>query len=297
MYTDYEIKNGTLTVRGIDRIDIERSCACGQSFRWKKDGDGFVAPALGRVVRVCQNDCDISIYPCKKGEEEDWLAYFDLDRDYAAIEKRLSVDEQLSMCIGSASGIRVFAQEPFETLITFIISANNNIGRIAGIVERLCALCGEKAEFDGKEYYLFPKPESIAALEESELVRIGSGYRAPYIKKSAAIIAGGYQLEKLRDMPLDIARKELLKFPGVGPKVADCVLLFGLGHTDAFPVDVWIGRAMSEIYFDGESPKKKQLEAAIRALGSESGIVQQYIFHYARQTALGKKRQGKTKTQ
>lgn len=297
MYTDYEIKNGTLTVRGIDRIDIERSCACGQSFRWKKDGDGFVAPALGRVVRVCQNDCDISIYPCKKGEEKDWLAYFDLDRDYAAIEKRLSVDEQLSMCIGSASGIRVFAQEPFETLITFIISANNNIGRIAGIVERLCALCGEKAEFDGKEYYLFPKPESIAALEESELVGIGSGYRAPYIKKSAAIIAGGYQLEKLRDMPLDIARKELLKFPGVGPKVADCVLLFGLGHTDAFPVDVWIGRAMSEIYFDGESPKKKQLEAAIRALGSESGIVQQYIFHYARQTALGKKRQGKTKTQ
>ena len=297
MYTDYEIKNGTLTVRGIDRIDIERSCACGQSFRWKKDGDGFVAPALGRVVRVCQNDCDISIYPCKKGEEKDWLAYFDLDRDYAAIEKRLSVDEQLSMCIGSASGIRVFAQEPFETLITFIISANNNIGRIAGIVERLCALCGEKAELDGKEYYLFPKPVSIAALEESELVRIGSGYRAPYIKKSAAIIAGGYQLEKLRDMPLDIARKELLKFPGVGPKVADCVLLFGLGHTDAFPVDVWIGRAMSEIYFDGESPKKKQLEAAIRALGSESGIVQQYIFHYARQTALGKKRQGKTKTQ
>lgn len=297
MYTDYEIKNGTLTVRGIDRIDIERSCACGQSFRWKKDGDGFVAPALGRVVRVCQNDCDISIYPCKKGEEKDWLAYFDLDRDYAAIEKRLSVDEQLSMCIGSASGIRVFAQEPFETLITFIISANNNIGRIAGIVERLCALCGEKAELDGKEYYLFPKPESIASLEESELVRIGSGYRAPYIKKSAAIIAGGYQLEKLRDMPLDIARKELLKFPGVGPKVADCVLLFGLGHTDAFPVDVWIGRAMSEIYFDGESPKKKQLEAAIRALGSESGIVQQYIFHYARQTALGKKRQGKTKTQ
>ncbi len=297
MYTDYEIKNGTLTVRGIDRIDIERSCACGQSFRWKKDGDGFVAPALGRVVRVCQKDCDISIYPCKKGEEKDWLAYFDLDRDYAAIEKRLSVDEQLSMCIGSASGIRVFAQEPFETLITFIISANNNIGRIAGIVERLCALCGEKAELDGKEYYLFPKPESIAALEESELVRIGSGYRAPYIKKSAAIIAGGYQLEKLRDMPLDIARKELLKFPGVGPKVADCVLLFGLGHTDAFPVDVWIGRAISEIYFDGESPKKKQLEAAIRALGSESGIVQQYIFHYARQTALGKKRQGRTKTQ
>lgn len=197
------------------------------------------------------------------------------------------------MCIPCATGIRVFNQDAFEALITFIISANNNIGRIAGIVERLCALCGERAELDGKEYFLFPKPDAIAAREESELLAIGAGYRAPYIIKSARRIAEGYGLEKLRDMPLDAARKELLTFYGVGPKVADCVLLFGLGHTDAFPVDVWIGRALSEIYFGGEKARRQETERAIRALGSESGIVQQYIFHYARQNAIGKKQNAK----
>ena len=134
---------------------------------------------------------------------------------------------------------------------------------------------------------------AMAAREDSDLVAIGAGFRAPYIIKSARRIAEGYGLEKLRDMPLDAARKELLTFYGVGPKVADCVLLFGLGHTDAFPVDVWIGRALSEIYFGGEKARRQETERAIRALGSESGIVQQYIFHYARQNAIGKKQNAK----
>ncbi len=293
MYKSKRVIDNTLYVYGIDRLDLERSCECGQSFRWHKEGECFVAPALGRVVCAKQLGDTLSIYSCTEDEEGDWISYFDLERDYAAIEDRLSRDDQLKMCIPSATGIRVFAQDPFETLITFIISANNNIGRIAGIVERLCSLCGEKVEFNGKTYSLFPLPESIAALDESELVRIGSGYRAPYIKKSAQRIADGYELEKLRNMPLDEARREIMSFSGVGPKVADCVLLFGLGHTDAFPVDVWIGRAMSEIYFEGEKARRGELERTIRSLGSESGIVQQYIFHYARQNSLGKKKNTK----
>lgn len=293
MYKHSTVVNNTLYVDGIDRLDLSRSCACGQSFRWHEDNGGFTAPALGRVVHARQAGDTLSIYPCAEGEAADWIHYFDLERDYAAIEERLSHDEQLKMCIPCATGIRVFNQDAFEALITFIISANNSIGRIAGIVERLCALCGERAELDGKEYFLFPKPDAIAAREESELLAIGAGYRAPYIIKSARRIAEGYGLEKLRDMPLDAARKELLTFYGVGPKVADCVLLFGLGHTDAFPVDVWIGRALSEIYFGGEKARRQETERAIRALGSESGIVQQYIFHYARQNAIGKKQNAK----
>lgn len=287
MYSGYKIENDTLYIRGIERIDIEKSCACGQSFRWRTKGGCFTAPALGRVVKVGEYRDGIFLYPCKTGEEKEWINYFDLERDYAAIENKLALDERLKMCIGATRGIRVFNQEPFETLISFIISANNNITRIAGIIERLCALCGEKQMFEGEEYRLFPTPCAIAGLSVEQLTAIGTGYRAPYIIKSAAKVAQGYSLEKLREMPLETARKELLTFPGVGPKVADCVLLFGLGHTDAFPVDVWMGRAMSELYFDGENPKKKQLEAAIRSLGKESGIVQQYIFHYARQTKLG----------
>ena len=154
MYKHSTVVNNTLYVDGIDRLDLSRSCACGQSFRWHEDNGGFTAPALGRVVHARQAGDTLSIYPCAEGEAADWIHYFDLERDYAAIEERLSHDEQLKMCIPCATGIRVFNQDAFEALITFIISANNNIGRIAGIVERLCALCGERAELDGKEYFL-----------------------------------------------------------------------------------------------------------------------------------------------
>lgn len=292
MYKSYSVSDNVLKVEGIDRLNLSKSCACGQSFRWREENGVFSAAALGRAVHARQEENTLYVYPCRENEAGDWIHYFDLERDYAAIENRLSQDEQLKMCIPCATGIRVFNQDAFEALITFIISANNNIGRITGIVERLCALCGERTELDGKEYFLFPKSERIAALDESDLTAIGAGYRAPYIIKSAKRIADGYNLAALRDMPLDAARKELLTFYGVGPKVADCVLLFGLEHTDAFPVDVWIGRAMSEIYFGGEKARRAELERAIRALGDESGIVQQYIFHYARQNALGKPQKG-----
>lgn len=294
MYSGYEIKNDTLTVHDIDRLSLERSCACGQSFRWQNDGEGFTAPAWGRMIHANQEGKDLVLTPCGSYDARLWLDYFDLDRSYADIEAKLLLDPELAPCVPAATGIRVFRQEPFETLITFIISANNNIKRIAGIVERLCALSGEKTNFRGKEYSLFPSPEAVASLTVDELTGIGAGYRAPFIKKSAGIIADGYDLAALERIPLDKARKAMLEFPGVGPKVADCVLLFALGHTDAFPVDVWIDRAMTEIYFGGDAPRRAELEKTIRALGDESGIVQQYIFHYARETRLGVRKQDKT---
>ncbi len=290
MFTSYDVNDGILTFHGIERLSLPRSCACGQSFRWRVDGDGFTAPAWGRMIHAEQDEAasELRLSPCAPEDAALWIKYFDLDRDYASLEAKLQVDPDLSPCVPCATGIRVFTQEPFETLITFIISANNNIKRIAGIVERLCVKAGEKTFFRGCEYSLFPTPQAVATLSVDELTALGAGYRAPFIKKSAGIIADGYDLTALADMPLDQARKELLAFPGVGPKVADCVLLFSLSHTDAFPVDVWIDRAMTAIYFGGDTPRRRDLEQAIRALGSESGIVQQYIFHYARMTNLGK---------
>ncbi len=288
MYTICDITDDTLAIRGIDRLSLERTLACGQSFRWQKDGDGFSAPALGRMIHAEQRGDALLLSPCIEEDIPLWIRYFDLERDYAAIEEKLTADLTLCDCLPCASGIRVLQQEPFETLLTFIISANNNTKRIAGIVEHLCQRAGEPVVFRKREYRFFPTPAAVAALSVEELVEIGAGYRAPFIKASAARIAGGYDLETLRHMPLDAARKELVSFPGVGPKVADCVLLFSLGHADAFPVDVWIGRAMRALYFNGDAPKRRELERTIRALGSESGIVQQYIFHYARLTSLGK---------
>lgn len=288
MYQSCRLQNETLTVRGVDRLDLARCFACGQSFRWKGEKDRFYGAALGRPVYAAQAGSDLTVWPCKPGEEGLWLRYFDLERDYAALEARLMADASLCACVPCAKGIRVLNQEPFETLITFILSANNNTKRIAGIVERLCQRAGERVCFNGREWRLFPEAGAIAALSEQELVALGAGYRAPYLKESARIIAEGYDLERLRGLPLEEARRELMAFPGVGPKVADCVLLFSLGHANAFPVDVWIGRAMRAIYFGGDAPEKTQLEQAIRSLGEESGIVQQYIFHYARQVGLGK---------
>ncbi len=221
------------------------------------------------------------------------IDYFDLERDYSEIESMIAKDERLAVCIDGAAGIRVFNQEPFEALISFIISANNNIKRISGIIDRLCTRCGERLEFDGSILYAFPTPERIAALTVDELKAIGAGYRAPYIKASAQRISDGYDLERLRHMSLQDARRELLTFPGVGPKVADCVLLFSLGHADAFPVDVWIGRAMKELFFDSEPPTRDELNKAIESIGSFSGIVQQYIFYYARGIELGKSKRAK----
>ncbi len=288
MYTGYDIKDDTLTICGIDRLSLERSVTCGQAFRWQRDGAGFSAPALGRMIYAEQDGDALRLFPCKQEDIPLWIRYFDLERDYAALEDALARDTNLCGCVPCATGIRVLQQAPFETLVTFILSSNNNIKRIAGIVERLCEKAGERVAFREREYALFPSPEAVASLSVGELGDIGAGYRAPFVKESAARIANGYQLEALRSLPLDKARKELFAFPGVGPKVADCVLLFSLGHTDAFPVDVWIERAMRSLYFGGDPPKRDALEKTIRALGSESGIVQQYIFHYARLTSLGK---------
>ncbi len=269
-------------------LNLARSCACGQSFRWRPNGASFSGVVRGRAVTASQHGDTLLISGASGSDADMWRDYFDLSRDYVAIENALSSHPQLCCCLECAGGIHVFNQEPFETLISFIISANNNIKRISGIVERLCALAGEKLS-GPCECFSFPSPAAIAALEESQLVEIGAGYRAPYIKRSAALVADGYDLAAVGSLSTADARKRLLEFPGVGPKVADCVLLFSLHHSDAFPVDVWIGRAMSALFFDGAAPNKSELDAAITALGDSSGIFQQYVFQYAREKGIGVK--------
>lgn len=277
-----EIKDNSIIISDVKCFDMARSSNCGQAFRWKSLNDGWFGVAGDKGALITQSGETLTIAPGTDADIGFWLNYLDLYRDYQAIEDEVAGDSVLSPCLGYASGIHIFNQDPFETLISFIISANNNIKRITGIVERLCELAGNRIEGE-IPYYTFPTPEAIAALSEQQLTAIGSGYRAPYIKKTAEMIAAGYDLEPLRKMDTPAARKELLQFPGVGPKVADCILLFSLGHADAFPLDVWMKRAMRLMYFGGEEPCKKDMEQKIAQLGPNSGILQQYIFHYARE--------------
>lgn len=283
-------ENGKLHFDGINCFDLDKSCSCGQAFRWRAFSGGQLGIVRGEPVLIRQDGSALTIEGASPDSAPMWADYLDLSRDYAAIEQSVAADPRLACCFPEAHGIRVFNQEPFEALISFIISQNNNIKRISGIIERLCAKCGEPKTFMGETLYAFPAPESIAALTVGELTALGTGYRAPFIKAAAERIAEGYDLEPLRAMPLGEARRELLSFLGIGPKVADCILLFSLRHTDAFPIDVWIDRAMKAMFFEGNKAKKAELYEAISSLGEYSGIIQQYIFQYARK--LGKDKLG-----
>lgn len=284
-----ELTKKKAIIDGLQYFDLNRSCRCGQAFRWNEHGEGFLGVAGDKAAILAQSGSRLEINPSSAADIDFWINYLDLNSDYTQMLCELNKDERLNVCLTCSSGIRIFKQEPFETLISFIISANNNVKRISGSIAKLAALCGEKLRFGDIDYHAFPEPEAIAGLSIAELEACGLGYRAPYILDTAKRIAEGYDLNALKHISLEAARKELTEFKGVGPKVADCVLLFSLGHTDAFPVDVWMGRAITELFFNGVKPQKTEVESVIKSLGQYSGIAQQYIFHYARLMRLGKK--------
>lgn len=259
----------------------------GQSFRFLPCGENaYEGVAYGRYLRVEKAGTGVRLYPCTPQDFETvWKHYFDLERDYAALFADCE-DEALRQGILYGYGLRVLNQQPFETLVSFIVSANNNVKRIRGILGQICKLCGEPFSFEGKTWYRFPNPASLSNLSEKDLAGCGSGYRAPYIKGAAHMVAKGFPLDALRHMEYSAAKKELRKLPGVGPKVADCVLLFSLGFSDAFPADVWIKRVMNGHY--GFSGNDKQIyEFARERFGPYAGIAQQYLFFWQREN--GKK--------
>ncbi len=260
-----------------DRFSLADTLDCGQAFRWEACPDGsFLGVAFGRVLRVRQEDKKIILYNTDfEAFESVWRGFFDLDRDYEYIRKILDADETLKKATDFAGGIRVLRQDPWECLCSFIISQNNNIPRIKGIINRLCESFGEPIS-DG--FYSFPSAERIASLTLEELAPLRAGFRAKYILDAAKRVASGQiNFKKIETMKTDDAREELMKIYGVGEKVADCVLLFGLGRSEVIPKDVWIKRVLSEL-FGGALP-----DFAV----PYAGIAQQYLFHYARMTKLG----------
>jgi len=229
------------------------------------------------------------LYTSKEDFDGIWRHFLDLDRDYGAIKSRLRQnDEIMRSAIGCGEGIRILNQELWETVVSFIISASNNIPRIKGIIERLCEAFGDRIEYRGNTYYSFPDAETINALSLSDLAVIRAGFRDKYIKAAAeAVVNGDLSLDTLRSMPTPEAKKALMSVKGIGNKVSDCILLFGLGRADSFPVDVWIKRIMEYCYFDGEQPIKVISEFAENKFGALGGYAQQYLFFYARENKIG----------
>lgn len=267
-----------IEISGLSHFSVEKIFDCGQCFRFDPDPLGGVGGvALGRYYRFTQEAPDrVRIYNSSKANFEEKLrGYLGLDCDYEMMNSdiiaRFGSDETIRAAVSCGDGIRILRQESFETLISFIISQNNNIPRIKGLVEALCRRCGKEVG-DGK--YAFPTPEAILGLGVEGLRELKVGFRAPYIYDAAQRVAEGVtDLTAIKRLSTLEAANELMKIKGVGPKVASCVLLFGFDKTDTFPVDVWIKRVLDKYYPDG---------IEIDALGEYRGLAQQYLFYYER---------------
>ncbi len=249
---------------------------CGQCFRWNKKDDKYIGIAENKICCIK----DGNLY-CSDDENEFWGKYFCLEQDYSSIRKELlKKDKSLKKCMDYGYGIRILKQSLWETVISFIISANNNIPRIKGIIERLSQSFGEEIFLDGEKYYSFPTPQALSVLDAEDLAHLRAGYRDRYILDAASKFASGEISEEiLNTLSTDNARKKLMEIKGVGGKVADCILLFSLERYEVFPKDVWIKRIMKQVY---NVEDKDVLGFAEKTYGEYGGFAQQYLFYYHR---------------
>ena len=259
-------------------LNIVKTFECGQCFRWNEGADGiYRGVAEGYYAEVSVRDGEV--YITSSAPDELWYCYFDLDTDYAAVSRAFHGD-YLEKCTKYGYGIRILRQDGWEALCSFIISQCNNISRIKGIVERLCEAFGDEIQTTAGVRYAFPSASCLAELEPEDLSCIRAGYRAEYIIAAARAVASGeINLDELRRCDYKSAIKALRSIRGVGEKVANCVVLFGLWHMEAFPVDVWMKRALKDNFPPDFKPE---------SLGEYAGLAQQYIFYYARSTGREK---------
>ena len=260
-------------------IDLDKTEKSGQCFRWIKSGDGYIIPAFGMLAYVTEAKGGVDIELLSSGKkktdikaaQETWSRYFDAELDYSKIRRMPDKkDRFLSEAAASGEGIRIIYQDPFETLITFIISQRKSIPAIKTSVERICESVGRK--ISGTKVYDFPSPGELSKLSADELSACGLGYRASYIHETAEMFARGeLDAEYLGGLDDEALISSLMSLKGVGIKVANCTALFGFHRLDLFPIDVWIQRAL-DTYYNGTFPLEKY--------HPYNGIMQQYIFAY-----------------
>ncbi|MBR4110693.1 MAG: 8-oxoguanine DNA glycosylase [Clostridia bacterium] len=274
------------TINNLKNFELDHIFECGQCFRWKKQNDGsYIGVIKQGVIKISKdNDCAQICAELSGDIEEICKEYFDLETDYKNIQTILCKDdENMKKAIEYGQGIRILNQDMWEMLISFIISAANNIPRISKTIENISKEYGKKIEFEGNTFYLFPTPEELSKATKEDLRKLNLGFRDKYVfEATQKVVNGEINLDKIEKMPLNDAKKELMKIPGVGAKVADCILLFSMKKKEAFPVDTWIKKVMNELYLDSTNITKIN-EYASKRFGMYAGIAQQYLFYYKRE--------------
>ena len=261
----------------------------GQVFRWQRDGKSWIGVLGKHFLQLTQTPDGIHV--CASAPVSDWNflhEFLQTKTDLPSILKTFPDDEPMSAAVAACCGLRLLRQDPWECLASFILSSTKQIVQIRQIIALLCEHFGETIPgYSGDSARSFPTPEKLAAASEAELRACKMGFRAPSLLAAARQIAEGkFDLEKIRGLDYTAAREELVRLRGVGGKIADCVLLFAYGFDSAFPVDVWIERALQQLYFPRRRASEKRLRRfAATHFGPHSGYAQQYLFHYIRMKA------------
>lgn len=289
---DLTEKQGYLLLR-CDSFNPKDIFECGQCFNFNKEEDGsYTAVFMRKIINIKKENEDIIIRNITKDDfYEYFYDYFDLGNDYEKIKKDISTDQTLEKAVKYGDGIRILNQEVFETIISFIISANNQIPRIKKAVRIISERYGDYiGEFNGVSYYSFPRPEVLAKANPDDLRKYAKvGFRDQRIVEASKIIADGFiDFDKEINSTGQILRIKLMELPGVGPKVSDCIMLFAYHKRETFPVDVWIKRVMEFLFIKKEVPKKYISDYANELFGENAGYVQQYLFYYGRENNIGK---------
>ena len=280
-YTNIKQRDSDLVLVSIKNFVPSQILDCGQCFRWNaihSVGDESVSYsgiAYGRRLELTLKGNELILKNVTLEDFESvWRDYFDFSRDYSKLRQHYAIDDTLNKAMAFSPGLRLMRQQPWEALVTFILSQNSNIPRIKGMTARLCEHFGKPLPCGG---FTFPTSEVLASLSTDNLAPVRSGYRDSYIIDAAKRVAGGWlNFEELQNMPSDIVRKALMEVRGVGPKVAECVLLYGFGRVECYPLDVWMKRVMASYYPNG----------FVKELKDTAGIAQQFLFHYIRTNKL-----------
>ena len=299
------MKNNEICIE-VKCFNLKITLECGQCFRWKKvdtvnNYDQYLGIIKDRVILIRQEENKLYITSNDmKNIEDVIIRYFDLDVDYEAIEESIiKIDDNIKSAVENSTGLRILNQDFFETLISYIISANNNIPKISKSIEEISKRYGEKIEFSDdfyylfpkleKCYYLFPKQEVLKNITEEEFKSCGVGFRDKYIKSAVdKFLNEEIKFEELNKLTTFEIKEELLKFQGIGPKVSDCILLFSFGRKEVFPIDVWVERVMKKLYFkeDENVTKNEILEYSNNNFSNFAGIIQEHLFYNIREKLI-----------
>lgn len=270
-------KDGQLIIEDAKTFDVKAILESGQMFRFSEQNDEFLVQSLDKVAKIRR--LTDKKYALSSKNLKYFENFFDISTNYDIIITRLQKFDYLRDALKFSGGVRILKQDPLETLICFIISANNNIKRIKKSVAFICKHFGKKLD-DG--LFAFPTLAELSKITEKDFVDAGTGYRAPYLVKTIKMLCDGFDLYGLKNVSTQTAREQLLTLAGVGPKVADCILLFGLGHKQVFPVDTWIAKVYND-FFGAETNRTKMNQKLIETFKDDSGIAQQYLFYFKRE--------------